>query len=312
MVLQKSQRYTDNMRLVQIYTAVDAIARLGSIRRAAEILAISPSALNRQILGLEAELGLPLFDRLTNGVRLSTAGEIYIKAFRDHLNDLKRVGSQIADLSGQRIGTVRIGVGPELSTVFLPRLIGNYQREHPHVNFRLETMSYDVIAEDVAQGELDVAVAVEPVLVPGMSSVASEDVALVGVSRGPEPRCDAPLSFGDLAQRPLIVPTRASGLRNVIDAMFAGRRITPHYLVEVDSAVTPILMHDPDVLWLAVAQNIEPQLLGPLGLCTHAIAPGTIPSASVQIVQREHRVLPVAVTSIMTTLAMELAGETHP
>jgi DNA-binding transcriptional LysR family regulator len=295
------------MRPLQIYTAVDAIARAGSIRQAAEQLAISPSALNRQILGLEADLGLEMFDRLPGGVRLSTAGEIYIKAFREHLSELKRVESQLADLSGQRSGTVRIGAGPELSATFLPREVGAYQQDYPLVNFCMETVAYDRLAERVANGELDIGVAVEPVLSPGLIAMATEEIKIVAVSSAQAPDAAPPLMFSDLAQRPLVVPTKSSGLRNSIDAAFAGRRISPHFLIETDAPVTPDLMLDPEALWIVVKRNIDPTSIQNAGLSVWPIAPETFKTITAQIIHREHRTLPVTVNGVLGALTQGLS-----
>ena len=66
---------------------IDAVARAGSIRRAADELAITSTALNRRILSLEEELGSPIFERMARGVRLNTAGEIFIHHIRNQLSD---------------------------------------------------------------------------------------------------------------------------------------------------------------------------------------------------------------------------------
>jgi DNA-binding transcriptional LysR family regulator len=52
-----------------------AVGRLGSIRKAADELNVSASAIDRQILNAEAELGMPLFERLPTGLRLTAAGK---------------------------------------------------------------------------------------------------------------------------------------------------------------------------------------------------------------------------------------------
>lgn len=296
------------MRQVQIYGAIDTIARIGSIRRAADALAISPSALNRQVLAVEEDLGVPLFDRLSSGVRLSTAGEIYIKCFRDHLADLKRVESQIADLSGQRIGTVKVGVGPELSSGFMPSLVNAYQHRHPQVNFVLETMAYDVLADAVVDGKIDVAIAAAPVQAPGLVDIAAEDLKVVGVSRVGGGDDGSLLAFGDLAQRPLIVPTHRSGLRNTIDAVFSGRRVTPRYLVETDGPVTAQIMAYPEALWLVADKNLDHALLAEMGLSAHPMVPGTLPDVKVHILQLERRMLHVAASNAARMLAAEIAA----
>jgi DNA-binding transcriptional LysR family regulator len=62
---------------------LDQVARVGSIRRAAEKLNVASSAVNRQILKLEAEIGVPIFERRGNGVRLTPAGEQLMRHTRN-------------------------------------------------------------------------------------------------------------------------------------------------------------------------------------------------------------------------------------
>jgi DNA-binding transcriptional LysR family regulator len=64
---------------------LDQVARVGSIRRAAEKLNVASSAVNRQILKLEAEIGVPIFERRGNGVRLTPAGEQLMRHTRNTL-----------------------------------------------------------------------------------------------------------------------------------------------------------------------------------------------------------------------------------
>ena len=119
------------MRHLTHFKCVDAIAKAGSIRKAADTLAITPSALNRRLLALEAELGTQIFERLPRGVRLSTAGELTIQHIRDEVADFERLQSQIADLSGIRRGHVNIACSQALLPDFLPREIERYRSEHP-------------------------------------------------------------------------------------------------------------------------------------------------------------------------------------
>jgi DNA-binding transcriptional LysR family regulator len=86
------------MRGLQPLRFIDAIARAGSIRGAAEGLAITSTALNRRLLALEEELGVPVFERLPRGVRLSTAGELLIHHLRTQAADYEKLKGQIADL----------------------------------------------------------------------------------------------------------------------------------------------------------------------------------------------------------------------
>jgi DNA-binding transcriptional LysR family regulator len=67
----------------------EAVARDGAIRRAAERLNLSASAVNRQILRLEEDLGVALFERLPRGMRLSAAGEVLLVSISRQQQELR-------------------------------------------------------------------------------------------------------------------------------------------------------------------------------------------------------------------------------
>ena len=77
----------------------------------------------------------PLFERLPSGVRLNTAGELFIQHIRSQMTDLSRVLSQISDLSGVRRGHVIVSGGPEILSSFLPGQIAIYRQDFQAVQF---------------------------------------------------------------------------------------------------------------------------------------------------------------------------------
>ena len=126
------------MRFMTSLRFIDAVAREKSIRKAAEKLAITSTALNRRILQIEEEIGQPLFERLPSGVRLNTAGELFVQHIRAQQAELARVQSQIADLSGIRRGHVRVACGAETLRYFLPDVIAGYRAQHDAVTFDIK------------------------------------------------------------------------------------------------------------------------------------------------------------------------------
>jgi DNA-binding transcriptional LysR family regulator len=86
------------MRFMRILGYVDEIARSSSIRKAAEHLNLTASALNRRVMDIEEELGTLLFERRPRGVRLTSAGELFIDLARRQLSDTERMRSQIEEL----------------------------------------------------------------------------------------------------------------------------------------------------------------------------------------------------------------------
>ena len=77
------------MRNLLIYQYISEVARSGSVRKAAEKLAITPSSLNRRIQSFEYEIGAAIFERNARGVRLNPAGELAVHTLRKHLADMK-------------------------------------------------------------------------------------------------------------------------------------------------------------------------------------------------------------------------------
>src|SRR6478752_7755736 len=119
------------------FVYLDAVARAGSIRKAADTLHVASTALNRKILEIEADVGTPLFERLPRGVRLTAAGEVLLNAVRRSMADLRSATSQIEQLRGLVRGTVRIGCAESVATHLMPTAIARYQETHPGVQFQL-------------------------------------------------------------------------------------------------------------------------------------------------------------------------------
>ena len=111
------------LRPPRLLTYVDAVARHGSIRKAAEALNVAPSALNRQILDLEIDLGSALFERLPRGMRLTAAGEVFLAYTRQAISELKAIDSQVEQLRGLVRGQVSVAAVELVVGELLPAAI---------------------------------------------------------------------------------------------------------------------------------------------------------------------------------------------
>ena len=215
---------------------VDAVVRAGSIRKAAEALSITSTALNRRILSMEQELGVAIFERLPRGVRLSTAGEILIQHVRSQLSDMERVRSQIADLSGVRRGHISIACSQAVLPVFLPEQIALYRREHPAVTFRVYRRDREAAEQALVDHTADLALVFEPVRL-------SEFEALLAVlqpihalmSKGHPLAKGRPGRPGPLDQLGIAMPTHLYGVRNVLDKAVLRSSMKLQPVIESDS-----------------------------------------------------------------------------
>jgi DNA-binding transcriptional LysR family regulator len=131
-------------------------ARLGSVRRAAASLNVAASALNRQVLNLEASLGTPLFDRLPKGMRLTPAGELLLRHVVATLHDFDAVRAQIDDLRAARSGHVSIVAIDSLLVDFLPRALDRFRVDFPAVSYSVDAVAPAEVAQRVADGAADI------------------------------------------------------------------------------------------------------------------------------------------------------------
>jgi DNA-binding transcriptional LysR family regulator len=138
------------------------VGRLGSIRKAADELNVSASAIDRQILNVEAEIGMPLFERLSTGLRLTAAGEIMMAAGGRWQKSLAEVRSQIEDLRGLKRGHVEIGVIDALTRGSIPQAIQSIKSRYPGITIGVKVLANDNVRRAITSGDVDFGIFFEP------------------------------------------------------------------------------------------------------------------------------------------------------
>jgi len=138
-----------------------ALARDGSIARAAERESIAPSAVSRRVADLEARLGTPLFDRTPQGVRLTAAGRAYAEGCRGVLREIADLDAVMADFAGGRRGSLRLACTSSSLTGRLPELLALFAREQPAVALETHEMSAAMALEAVEDARADLAIVVD-------------------------------------------------------------------------------------------------------------------------------------------------------
>lgn len=224
------------MRHILPLRYIDAVAKAGSIRKAAETLAITSTALNRRIIAMEEELGVDIFERFPRGVRLTAAGEILIHHIRNQLGDLERVKSQIADLSGERRGHVAVACSQALLPYFLPQQISTYRHSHPAVTF-------DVLVRDRAAAEqalidisADLAIVFEPVRMSEFQILLTIRQPVHAVMKPDHPLADSKsVRLRDCLQFPIALPTAPYGVRHLMELAVRKTSLYLNPVVESDS-----------------------------------------------------------------------------
>jgi DNA-binding transcriptional LysR family regulator len=124
------------MNLRRLRTFV-AIADHGGFARAAARLNLTQSAASRQILALETELDVRLFDRIKRRVQLTAEGEDLLVRSRRLLSDAESLGERARTLKHGQTGTLRIGATPHVIETLLSKFLIEYRRKHPGVEIHL-------------------------------------------------------------------------------------------------------------------------------------------------------------------------------
>lgn len=184
-----------------------AVGRLGSIRKAADELNVSASAIDRQILNAEAIFGMPLFERLPSGLRLTAAGEALMATGGRWQKSLAELRMQIQDLQGLKRGHVDIAIIDALTKGAVPALIQSVQAQYPGITIGLHVMGSEAIRTAITRGDVDFGIGFEPQSIRDLTVRAFAEIALGFVSLPGHPlarRREA--RFSACAGEPVIVP----------------------------------------------------------------------------------------------------------
>lgn len=135
------------------------VARLGSVRQTAQALNVAPSSISRVIKGLEDELGTPLFERVRQRLKLTSAGELLLYHARQSSSELTRAWSEINDLHGLNRGAVSVAVVESVARGLMTEALKSFWSRHPLITVDVRVVGSQQACDAVAEGECDIALA---------------------------------------------------------------------------------------------------------------------------------------------------------
>lgn len=141
----------------------EAVARHMHMTRAASQLHVAQPALSKQIQALEEELGVPLFERIGRGIRLTEAGAVLLPHARRILSAVEDARAEIAEQIGLRKGLVSLGVPPTVGIRLLPPALTTFHHQYPGIDLALRQGGAGTLLTMVERGDVDLAVVALPV-----------------------------------------------------------------------------------------------------------------------------------------------------
>src|SRR6476660_5478524 len=224
------------MKHLRILRYVDEVARTGSIRKAADQLNVTASAVNRRIMDLEEELGAQLFERRPRGVRLTAAGEVFVHYLREQDGGVERMKSQIEDLRGLRRGTVRIACSQALALDFLPREIAAFRARHPMVSFGVSVLDHEPAMTALADYEVDLVLVFRPPFLPNFQPLMSLRQRLVALMPADHPlAARKKIRLSDCVGHPVALAERSLGGRQLLTEVLARSNLRFDIVAESNS-----------------------------------------------------------------------------
>jgi LysR family transcriptional regulator, hydrogen peroxide-inducible genes activator len=210
-----------------------AVAESGSFTRAAEREQVAQPSLSQQIMKLEEELGVRLFDRLGRTVRLTGFGQVFLPRARAILVELKAAKDEVAERQSSVSGPVTIGVIPTIAPYFLPLPLALFSRKYPQANI---TVVEDVTArlmDRLRGGQIDLAVLALPMRGNDLETFHLRTERLFAIlPRAHQLAKRRKLLLKDLRDEPFLLLREDHCFRETAIEVCKRARVTPHIVFE--------------------------------------------------------------------------------
>lgn len=236
---------------IQQLRYIKKTAETQNISAAAKELFISQPSLSQQIIKLEKELGVPLFIRHSKCVTLTPAGEEFVIYATRILNDLETLTSNMKLYSTLKRGSLKIGLLPIGGYLGLSNYINDFRKINTDLDISLKIDLSNVLLDKVITREIDVAFIIGSENLNRNKDIfckkIMEDNYVAVVSRQNPLSNKNKISASDLIGQPVILPSKDSSARKVIDSMFSSQHVIPNIIAEISQS---------DIIMQLVSQNL--------------------------------------------------------
>ena len=215
---------------------LQAIAETGSFTACGRKLHVSQSAISRQILLLEEELGEPLFLRVGRQVRMTPAAESLVQLGQRVFQDVRETVGSITDRTRELRGTLRLSGGMTVCMYVFPSLLKQLRRAHPNLDVRLTVTTAGRSLQEIRGGRVDAGLLTLPVDESDLVTVPvlREELMLITTPTHPLARRRR-VAPQDLGRQPFIHFELGSATRRVIDQFFATEKLEPPIVMDTEN-----------------------------------------------------------------------------
>ncbi len=221
-----------------------AVVDHGTFTKAAAASFVSQPGLSQAVRELERELGTTLFDRSGRRVSLTAAGEALVPHARAALREIDGAVDAVAAVAGRRTGRVQLAALPTLAADPVARLVGDFRRAYPGIRVELAAPDDPIeLLSMVRTGVVELGIGDTPLDAAGLSVDVLGEQELLAVLPPGSPgssRPDGRMTLRDLAQVPMVVTTRGTSSRGLLEGAFRSEGL--ELVVAVESAQREALL----------------------------------------------------------------------
>jgi DNA-binding transcriptional LysR family regulator len=216
---------------------LQAIAETGSFTACGRKLNVSQSAISRQILLLEEELGEPLFLRVGRQVRMTPAAEALVQLGQRVFQDVRDTVGAITDTTRTLRGTLRLAGGMTVCLYVFPPLLKHLKRVHPQLDIRLTVATATRSVDEIRAGRVDAGLLTLPVEESDLVTVPvlREELLLLTMPTHPLAKKKKKIQAADLSGQPFVLFEPGSATRQVIDSFFLTEKVEPIVMMDTEN-----------------------------------------------------------------------------
>lgn len=205
-----------------------AVAKTGSLRKAADQLFISVSAVHRQISLAEEELGILLFERLPSGLKLTLAGELLYADVLKWQKEFQRTRGRFDEIQGLTRGTIEFGLISALNDGFIMQSIQYMYEHYPWINFNIRVADSEIIAKKIIDAELDFGLILNPKVHQHLEVVHFLELPLGFVMGKSHPLAtNDKIYFSDTLNDTHFIPSEPLIIHDYVQAMYKHHQFMP-------------------------------------------------------------------------------------
>lgn len=213
------------------------VLREGSITAASKKLFVSQPALSQSIKQIEQDLGAPIFDRSTDPISLTVAGQKYVDAAQRMLDIERNLRAEIAETKKEIHGRIRVGLSMQRGLQLLPQVIPEYSRQYPFIRVELVEHGSATLERLTSEGQCDMALIAtsEKPNKLNYALIENEQVVLIAAKttdlahRFPD---GTPISISEAHTEHFVSMSPGHSVRTIQDRLFEQHHISPSILLE--------------------------------------------------------------------------------